>query len=228
MNYKKDIILKNTKYSYTLIKSKRKSIVIRIMNSGKIEIRAPININDKYINDFINKKQDWIIKNIETVQNNEIKNKIYFLGNLYKYKFENGSDNKIIFNKEEIKIIFLDNNNPKDIMIDLFKKEFKKIIEPIISKNCKIINVYPEKINIKILKSRWGSCSSKGNLNFNLCLIGAPLSVIEYVIIHELCHMKEMNHSKKFWDLVRIYYNNYIESEQWLKRNGSNLINIFM
>lgn len=73
------------------------------------------------------------------------------------------------------------------------------------------------RICIKDVKSRWGSCSSKRNLNFNWRLVMAPLEVLDYVVVHELCHLKEMNHSKDFWALVEEILPDYKKSRAWLK-----------
>ena len=80
------------------------------------------------------------------------------------------------------------------------------------------------RITIRNQKTRWGSCSSKGNLNFNCMLMLAPATVIDYVVIHELCHRKEMNHSPRFWALVQQHYPAYLQARQWLKANGSTLL----
>lgn len=79
-------------------------------------------------------------------------------------------------------------------------------------------------ITIRNQKTRWGSCSSKKNLNFNCLLMLAPLEVLDSVIVHELCHLKEMNHSKRFYDEVLKVYPDYYKWHNWLKENGSTLI----
>ncbi len=76
------------------------------------------------------------------------------------------------------------------------------------------------KVNLKYTTSRWGSCSSKGNINLSTRLLFAPEDVIDYVIIHELAHRKEMNHSSRFWKLVEDAMPNYKEKEKWLKEHG--------
>lgn len=73
------------------------------------------------------------------------------------------------------------------------------------------------RICIKDVKSRWGSCSSKGNLNFNWRLVMAPIEVLDYVVVHELCHLKEMNHSKAFWALVEEILPDYKKRRKWLR-----------
>lgn len=80
------------------------------------------------------------------------------------------------------------------------------------------------RITIRNQKTRWGSCSGKGNLNFNCLLMLAPEAVRDYVVVHELCHLLEMNHSRRFWALVESHMPNYKESRKWLRTQGKALI----
>ena len=79
-------------------------------------------------------------------------------------------------------------------------------------------------ITIRTQRTRWGSCSSKGNLNFNCLLMLAPPEVLDYVVVHELCHRREMNHSSKFWAEVERVLPDYDARRKWLKENGQALI----
>ncbi len=87
----------------------------------------------------------------------------------------------------------------------------------------KVIGVSYNNIRIKDTKSRWGSCSSKGNLNFSWRIIMAPAAVMDYIIIHELCHLIHMNHSKEYWETVEQYMPDYKRHKEWLKVNGAKL-----
>ena len=87
-----------------------------------------------------------------------------------------------------------------------------------------VLGVDYKRLRIGDQKTRWGSCSSKGNLNFNCLLMLAPPDVLDYVVVHELCHRKEMNHSKAFWNEVEKVLPNYKESVRWLKEEGSRII----
>ena len=82
------------------------------------------------------------------------------------------------------------------------------------------IGVTYGRITIRNQKSRWGSCSSKGNLNFNCLLMLFPEDVIDYVVIHELCHRKHMNHSKEFYQEIEHVFPEYLKSRKWLKEQG--------
>ena len=85
----------------------------------------------------------------------------------------------------------------------------------------RLIGVDYGRITVRKQKTRWGSCSSKGNLNFNCLLMLTPPEVIDSVVVHELCHRKEMNHSKRFYDEILRVYPDYYKWNGWLKKNGS-------
>ena len=80
------------------------------------------------------------------------------------------------------------------------------------------------KIKFRYMKTRWGSCSSKGNLNFNYHLIKMPKEILEYVVIHEVCHLKHLNHSKEYWGLVESLCTDYKARVKWVKENGGGFI----
>ena len=97
------------------------------------------------------------------------------------------------------------------------KVEIKEIIEKRIEFFNQFYNFKFNKINIKNQKTRWGSCSKKGNLNFNYKMIFLSEEVRDYIVVHELCHLKEFNHSKNFWNLVRLAIPNYLDLRKSLK-----------
>lgn len=87
-----------------------------------------------------------------------------------------------------------------------------------------LVGVNYQRITIRAQKTRWGSCSTAGNLNFNCLLMLCPETVRDYVVVHELCHRKELNHSARFWKEVERILPTFTESRKWLKQNGSTLI----
>ncbi len=108
--------------------------------------------------------------------------------------------------------------------IRLLATRAKRIIPPRVRKYAEIIGVDYGSITIRMQKSRWGSCSAKGNLNFNCLLMRAPEEILDYVIVHELCHRKEMNHSDRFWAEVEKVMPSYKERRKWLKDHGNELM----
>lgn len=104
------------------------------------------------------------------------------------------------------------------------KKKAKKIILPLVEDYSEIMGVIYGRVAFRTQKTRWGSCSREGNLNFNCLLALCPEPVIRYVVVHELSHRVHMNHSKAFWHLVEEFMPDYKEHRKWLKDNGEFLI----
>ena len=108
--------------------------------------------------------------------------------------------------------------------IKLLVTRAKRIIPPMVDKYARQMGVTYGRITIRMQKSRWGSCSGQGNLNFNCLLMRAPDEITEYVVVHELCHRKEMNHSERFWAEVEKIIPDYKERRKWLKDHGNELL----
>ena len=108
--------------------------------------------------------------------------------------------------------------------IEILREKTRVIITPKAEYFAKILNVSFNKLSVKKQTSVWGSCSAKQNINFNLLLCLCPDQVIDYIVVHELCHLKELNHSKRFWSEVEKVLPNYKSLRLWLKANGGALI----
>jgi predicted metal-dependent hydrolase len=96
-------------------------------------------------------------------------------------------------------------------------------IEQVVLEQARRMKAKPKAISIRDQRTRWGSCSSRGNLAFNWRLVMTPPAVLEYVVIHELAHMFELNHSSDFWDIVASYCPDYKKARTWLRKNASSL-----
>ncbi|KAF0195583.1 MAG: hypothetical protein FD169_1261 [Bacillota bacterium] len=104
-----------------------------------------------------------------------------------------------------------------------YVKQAQEYLERRLPELAHTMGVAPHKIHLKDQRTRWGSCSSKRNLNFNWRLIMTPPQVFDATIIHELAHLRELNHSTKFWDIVREHNPEYLEAKAWLKEHGSRI-----
>lgn len=172
----------------TVIKSRRKTIAIQVNSDLSVTVRAPYGVTEKYIEEFLNKNEAWISK-----QMNEIKVK--------KKSVESG--------------------NVENVTLDKIKALADQALETIptrVEYFARIIGVTYGNITIRNQKTRWGSCSSKGNLNFNYQLYYLPDELLDYVVIHELAHRRYMDHSKEFWAEVEKYCPDYRERRQQLKK----------
>lgn len=178
-----------------VIRSKRKTLAIEIRPDMRVVVRAPEKIPQKEIIKFVEEKQNWIKKHIA---------QMYFKAEEIKKQ------------KKELALTNAD--------IEKLCQKALSVIPDKVKYYAEIMEVTYGKITIRNQKTRWGSCSSKGNLNFNCLLMLMPDKVLDYVVVHELCHLKQMNHSKKFWMEVEKYMPDYKSYKKWLNENGGALI----
>ena len=216
-----------------IIRSRRKTIALQVFHDARLIVRVPFSTSENLIKKVIHEKRLWILKKQE--QAKEKYKKVYskefvngegflFLGNSYKLYIVDNCEFSLIFNNENFFLSKKFLNKAKDVFIKWYKEQsYKKFLERV-EFYSKVSGITYNKLKITNARKRWGSCSSKGNLNFTWRLIMAPLQVIDYVIVHELVHIKEKNHSKNFWNNVRIILPYYKTQKKWLKENGHLLI----
>jgi predicted metal-dependent hydrolase len=211
-------------------KASIKNVTLRADIYG-MQILSPVNYSNEVLIEYLNNKKRWILKMVNyfstlkagTEFESLTKNNIFYLGKKYRLVIVKDIQEEVIVSDNLSQITFHVKNlrNYKDNIINWYKGETKTIIQNILPILSNKLSIDHGKISIKNQRSRWGSCSKKGNLNFNLLLASFSLDIIKYVITHEYCHILEFNHSKKFWMLVGSIDENYIEHRNWLKKYGS-------
>ena len=170
-----------------IIRSNRKTVAIQVNSDLSITVRAPHFASEKDIEEILMKKEAWISKHIE-----EIKTR--------KKRFESESTDK--FTPEKIKLL---------------ADKALEVIPMRVEYFANIMGVTYGNITIRNQKTRWGSCSSAGNVNFNYQLYYLPDELLDYVVVHELAHRRHMNHSKEFWSEVERYCPDYRVRRKQLK-----------
>lgn len=204
-----------------IIRAKRKTISLIIKNNSDFIVRMPMNAKIEDVNKFIIKKADWILKKRTEQKNNNFEplsfdkiEKITLLGKEYNINYHQHSKIKI-----DESNLYLPQENTKEKLIKHLKTIAKQHITERIRLIAELFNFTYESLSINSAKSCWGSCGSNNKLHFTYKLVLCPLDVIDYIIVHELCHTKVKNHSNKFWQLVEQYMPNYKIQEKWLKKN---------
>ena len=190
---------KNT-INIEVIRSGRKSMQMEITRDLRVLVRAPFSMPKKDIQKFIDEKSSWLAEHLILTQKR----------------------NELLEQQEK---------NVKKLTMDEIRQladQALKVIPERVAYYAPIVGVDIGKITIRNQRTRWGSCSGKGNLNFNCLLMLTPPEVMDYVVVHELCHRIELNHSAKFWNEVQRVLPDYKEQKEWLKNNGGALIQRMM
>lgn len=182
------------KEKIAVIKSSRRTMSMEVRPDGSILVRAPFRASAEEIGNFVCSHKSWVEKQ------------------------------RIRIRKRAAEIRLADQNplSPEDIR--LLADQALRELPPRIAAYAGQMGVTYGRVTIRNQKTRWGSCSSKGNLNFNCLLMLTPREVQDYVIVHELSHRKEMNHSPKFWAVVEEVLPDYKKRRNWLRENGSVII----
>ena len=211
---------------YTLTRSKRKTIAIYVRD-GVVDVRAPLRTPKSEIDKFVTSKSDWITKNLtRSKERTEQKraftldygDTILYLGNEYPIVSKIGS--RVGFD-DNLKHFYippnLNSGQIKFACVQIYRMLAKRDLTGKVLDFAKEMNVMPIAVKINGANSRWGSCSSRKSLNFSWRLIMAGDDVVDYVVVHELSHITEMNHSKRFWAIVENVLPDYRERQSRLK-----------
>ena len=223
----------NKTIAYTVSKAKVKNIYISIQD-GEVVVKAPWYVTANEIQSVVENKRKWIMNALEKYSVSPRRTKEYSEGETYQilgksyvlsiyYQITNKAELKV--DNEAIDIIlpldYAERDNTeliKKLIDKMYYMIAEKEVEVSMEKMRKLVGLAPEEYRIKKTKSLWGSCSSNRKITINQNLMMYSRKAIDYVVLHEICHLKYMNHSKKFWEMVATYMPDYKEAEKELKQ----------
>jgi predicted metal-dependent hydrolase len=227
-------------FEYQLKKSTRRKTVAIKVHSHKVTVYAPHFVAKKHIDTWLFDKQEWVAEQLkkqssidDTKQYPFKSKKISVFSEMIYLRLEPGQYSKVTSNDEHLLITISprvknDFQKYQQLLETYLKEQLIAYIEMRLAYFCTQMNEeLPNDLKIGVYKRKWGSCNSKRELTFNLHLIGAPYHAIDYVIVHELAHLKYLNHSKAFWQRVEAFFPDYKASSNWLKQNGMSLQWVF-
>lgn len=221
--------------------SKAKKMSISVKNC-KVTVVVPTGFTFQYARNFAENNKDWILKQLEkqTSLKNSFMCRKYVSGERFLYRGRKyplkiiqtaDANYQVVFKGSRI-IVYIpeklsakeQTNMVRELVNKWYRGQAEKLLPEQVEYYSKLMNIPYNKLKIKEQKTRWGSCSSKGNINLNWRIIMAPNQVMAYVIIHELAHVKYMNHCQEFWKTVSDFLPDYKKWKKWLAENGRYLM----
>ena len=208
-------------------RSKRKTLSLTVLKNGNVIVKAPINMCDEVINRFVEDKQSWIREKLSSIK--ETQNKfediisgkfVMIYGNKYSVL---KSDVRGVQTSDKFELFMpskYEGEKHQKAIKTWFKKLAKKVLAERLAFIEKRIGLKSTSFKIGDSRGRWGSCNSYGNIILNYRVVMLPPTIIDYVIVHELCHLLELNHSKKFWQNVSRFLPNYEIQRKSIKEYG--------
>ena len=226
MKYNFNISIKRT--------NRLKTVSLKVKNQ-EVVLSVPKFVTDSEIDNIIERKINWIRNKLAIEKTNSFNikrkyengEKFLYFGSEYSLKIKHSNINNVYLDNN-IMIVEVKNNSKtvhiRNILNNWYIAESKKYLIKTTNYYEVLIGVSVNKLIFGNYKSKWGSCNSKKTISYDWRIIMAPLEVIHYLIIHELCHIKHLNHSNDFWKTVEKYMANYKLQKKWLKTNSSKLI----
>ena len=237
-----EISFGDTSFTYSIIRTDRKTMAIVVEPEGTVIVRAPYDVSEETIEEKVKEKRKWVAEKItktdeivkpvpkkrELVSGEKIKLK----DKLIRLKIHQFDKRRMIVELENNTLHIYVNQHLneserkeelKNAILKWYKEQAKDIISKRVEKYSKSFDIKPRGIVIRSQQLRWGSCTRDNQLNFNWRIVMAPVSAIDYIIIHELCHLKEPLHSLEFWNLLEAHFPEYRKWKEWLRINGLTL-----
>jgi hypothetical protein len=213
--------------NYIFIERDVKHARLNVSEDGKVRVIVPFSFTQDDVAALLEKKERWIEKNLEFfAKKTKIKlqrNQILLFGNRYAYFYDSTISSKVIVDNEH-KII----RSKRDLLnAGIQEKWYKSVAKKHFVERTDLLanrlNFKFNKLYIRSQHKKWGNCSKEKNISLNWRLVKAPLFVIDYLIVHELVHTEIMNHTTKFWTMLRSYYPDYKIAVKWLDKYGNSL-----
>jgi len=217
--------------NFRLAKSERKTLSIYVERDGSLTVRAPKDITDDKLGEILDRKRHWIHKSIAELEElNKTKvlrqfvngEGFLYLGKSYRLRIEKGAGKPLSLSKGYFVLDESHVSRAKARFVEYYKENGKRYIPARVEHFRKKLGVNPEKVRVMELSNRWAS-RGKRSLNFHWKLMLARQSIIDYVIVHELAHFIQADHSPRFWEYIESVMPNYREKKNWLRTNGAYL-----
>jgi len=219
-------------FQVEVIRTDRKRSASISLSNDLVKVTVPSTLSDNRIRDLVNKRTPWIQQKLQEQSDRPSPiskefvsgETVPYLGKNYRLKVLKGNCPSIKMHLGYLEVTVLEGDSDSKTSIRLLLTDWykyhaeRRLIEKT-KRFSKVIGVKPNSVCVKDYKSRWGSCSAKGDVSYNWRIILAPHSIVDYVVVHELCHMLEHNHSSKYWKHVERHVPKWRECREWLKHN---------
>lgn len=220
------------RYSYELIRSKRKTVALVVGRDARLIVRAPFRFPLRNVDVFLREKREWIDGAMKRMRERqqvsahsyEPGDQFWFLGEKYALRFSGTDRESVAFRDGACVVAERFRAHARERITAWYNRAAKNIL-------VKRVRYFSEKhlfdvksVTINRARTRWGSCSGEGRINFSFRLVMAPLSVIDSVVAHELAHLAHRNHSREFWKEVSRILPGFEKDRKWLRENGHMLI----
>ena len=228
----------NFDFPVEIIRTERSKSASIEIEDDIVKVVVPKSLSDKRIEDLIKNRTAWIRQKLK-IQTETIRPKpkeyvngesFTYLGRNYRLKCIRGATGQVKLKNGYLNVPIAKSvsgttleQSVRQSLHQWYRERALEKLKEKTNRYASILGVNPQSVDLKEYKARWGSCSSSGDVTYNWRIIIAPHHIVDYIVVHELCHLLEHNHGPKYWKLVQSVIPNYREHKEWLKVNGEGL-----
>ena len=224
------------KFPVEVIRTDRKRSASIYLDGKNIKVRVPKGLSDSLVRDLIAKKSPWIKRKLREVDlaappkpKEFVSGETFsYLGRNYRLKVLSGDIPSLKLRGGYLEVNTSGSSETqkeqvRSLLLDWYREHAQKRLEEKTHRYAQVLQVEPNSVSVKDYKSRWGSCSTKGDVCYNWRIVIAPHRIVDYVVVHELCHLLEHNHSAIYWRHVERIIPDFQKCREWLKQNSERL-----
>jgi predicted metal-dependent hydrolase len=216
-----------------IIRSRRKTYTLVVTREGELLVRAPLRATDAQVEALVREKSAWIEEKQKLVHKLVLESaphayqpgeRFWFLGQQYPLEISPTSKSALALVSGRFHLARSHQPHAQTLFERWYRREARQVLQDRVQALAAIHSIPMPVVRISSARTRWGSCSGRGTLSFPWRLVLAPPEVIDYVVVHELAHLSEHNHSSRFWERVAAMMPDYKHRLRWLKENGHKLV----
>ncbi|WP_287924885.1 SprT family zinc-dependent metalloprotease [Diaphorobacter sp.] len=214
-------------------RSNRKTVGLYVERDGSVLVRAPESVPLERIKAIVEAKRKWIYKaqarwavlNHQQPRHEFVSGEtVYLLGQPHRLDFRTGASRGVHQEGDVLVLRADDRPRAEELLKGYFRAEGLARIPALVQQHAQSMGLSPGFVRVQDLGHRWGSCSAKGNLNFNWKAMAAPIEVLRYLVVHELAHIRHKNHSSQFWRVVEAEMPDWARHAGWLTAHGAEMV----
>ena len=221
-------------FEYSVVRSSRKTAAIHVSARG-VSVRIPHHVKDDFVLSFLQSKVSWVVSKLDAqskkqalVPKLKIGSPVMWMGQSLDINYRQGAKKQLSQDDSGFVVEWPSLPSESDLQnlfVQYFKRQAKKFLTLETLKQAETMGLHDslDSIGFRRTKSKWGHCTSKGAIQYNWLIMGAPLNVIHYLVVHEVAHLKYPHHQSEFWEFVSRYCDDYQACNKWLKQDGLKL-----
>ncbi len=220
-------------FAYSVERTARRTVGIYVERDGSVLVRAPEALADARIAEVVRSKADWILRaqarwaalNPGRARKEFVSGEtVYFLGQPCRLDFRSDAKSASVFRSGDIFVLHSgDKERAEDLLKAFYRQEGLSRLPELVAQHSRSMGLTPKAVRVLELGHRWGSCSPGGTLNFNWKSVAVPIEVLHYLVVHELAHLQQRNHSPEFWRVVEMELPDWRRNANWLDLHGAQM-----